>query len=317
MRDALSILERCVQDGDNKIDENKIRDLVGIPSTALVHDVIDSVFSYDIDKTLEAVDVILNEGKDIVNLLWEMIKYCKDVLVYKTAGKLEMYNDEEKAKIKNIADKTTKEQLINIIYELSEMENDIKRTTQKTIMFQAGMIKLCQPRTIVGNIGQNININNRNVAQVIQNGNQENPKVLNSANVTNNLTKKAKENLNKSTINATSFSRNSEEYWPQILNELKQSGKRVLYTNLMGTNAKEINDMTVGIEFPNGMTSFGKIVLDKTENLKEISNLVSIACGKEMQIKYIVPQQNTHKETREENLKNLANESDIPFNVID
>ena len=55
----------------------------------------------------------------------------------------------------------------------------------------------------------------------------------------------------------------------------------------------------------------------KTENLKEISNLVSIACGKEMQIKYIVPQQNTHKETREENLKNLANESDIPFNVID
>ena len=136
-------------------------------------------------------------------------------------------------------------------------------------------------------------------------------------NVPNNVTKKAKENLNKSTINTTSFSRNSEEYWPQILNELKQSGKRVLYTNLMGTNAKEINDMTVGIEFPNGMTPFGKIVLDKTENLKEISNLVSIACGKEMQIKYIVPQQNTHKETREENLKNLANESDIPFNVID
>ena len=317
MRDALSILERCIQDGDNRIDENKIRDLVGIPSTALVNNVILAIFANNIDKTLEAVDVVLNEGKDIVNLLWEMIKYCKDILVYKASGKCEMYNDEEKLKIKNIADGASKEQLINIIYELSEMENDIKRTTQKTIMFQAGMIKLCQPRTIVENIGQNININNRNVAQVIQSGNQENPKVLNSANVPNNVTKKAKENLNKSTINTTGFSRNSEEYWPQILNELKQSGKRVLYTNLMGTNAKEINDMTVGIEFPNGMTPFGKIVLDKTENLKEISNLVSIACGKEMQIKYIVPQQNTHKETREENLKNLANESDIPFNVID
>lgn len=31
MRDALSILERCIQDGDNKIDEDKIKDLVGIP----------------------------------------------------------------------------------------------------------------------------------------------------------------------------------------------------------------------------------------------------------------------------------------------
>ena len=31
MRDALSILERCIQDGENKIDEDKIKDLVGIP----------------------------------------------------------------------------------------------------------------------------------------------------------------------------------------------------------------------------------------------------------------------------------------------
>ena len=28
MRDALSILERCIQDGENKIDEDKIKDLV-------------------------------------------------------------------------------------------------------------------------------------------------------------------------------------------------------------------------------------------------------------------------------------------------
>ena len=352
MRDALSILERCVQDGDNKIDENKIRDLVGIPSTALVHDVIDSVFSYDIDKTLEAVDVILNEGKDIVNLLWEMIKYCKDVLVYKTAGKLEMYNDEEKAKIKNIADKTTKEQLINIIYELSEMENDIKRTTQKTIMFQAGMIKLCQPRTMNENNVQSNGIQNgqnsssnlearvakienylRNNRNVFQNGitNMNTTTNIAEKSVSNNLNNsgnssnlnsavkqtKTRSNSNNTTATTTKFSRNSEEYWPQILNDLKQRGKRVLYTNLMGTNAKEINDMTVGIEFPNGMTSFGKLVLDRQENMREISNLVSMACGKEMQIKYIVPEQNTHKVTREENLQNLANESDIPFNIID
>lgn len=357
MRDALSILERCVQDGDNKIDENKIRDLVGIPSTALVHDVIDSVFSYDIDKTLEAVDVILNEGKDIVNLLWEMIKYCKDVLVYKTAGKLEMYNDEEKNQIKSIADKTSKEQLINIIYELSEMENDIKRTTQKTIMFQAGMIKLCQPRAISENSVQRSGIqndqnfnsnlearvakienylrNNKNVAQVVNQGNLQESNSANQQGVTNIMGKGISNNLNNTgnssnsikqtktklssnnTTTTMNFSKNSEEYWPQILNDLKQRGKRVLYTNLMGTRAKEINDMTVGIEFPNGMTSFGKLVLDKQENMREISNLVSMACGKEMQIKYIVPEQNTHKVTREENLQNLANESDIPFNIID
>ena len=113
------------------------------------------------------------------------------------------------------------------------------------------------------------------------------------------------------------LSNKSEEYWPQIVNDLKQSGKIVLYTNLMNTKAKEINDMTVGIEFPNGMTSFGKTVLEKPENIREISNLVSIACGKEMQIKYITQNNQVHQMTQEENLQNLANQSDIPFNVIE
>ena len=85
----------------------------------------------------------------------------------------------------------------------------------------------------------------------------------------------------------------------------------------MNTRAKEINDMTIGIEFPNGMTAFGKTVLEKQENIREISNLVSMACGKEMQIKYVIPNNEVHQMTREENLQNLANESDIPFNVIE
>ncbi len=36
MRDELSILERCIQDGENKIDEDKIKDLVGILNLILL-----------------------------------------------------------------------------------------------------------------------------------------------------------------------------------------------------------------------------------------------------------------------------------------
>ena len=71
MRDALSILERCVQDGENKIDENKIRDLVGIPKITYVHNIIEGIIDYDVDKALEGVDIVLNEGRDITNLLWK------------------------------------------------------------------------------------------------------------------------------------------------------------------------------------------------------------------------------------------------------
>ena len=37
----------------------------------------------------------------------------------------------------------TKERMINIIYDLSTLQNDMKWSSQKLIMFQVGIIKLC------------------------------------------------------------------------------------------------------------------------------------------------------------------------------
>ena len=329
MRDALSILERCVQDGENKIDEDKIKDLVGIPKITYINKIVESIIKYDVNEVLENTEIVLKEGKDISNLLWEMIKYVKDILVFKASNKLDLYNDEELEKIKEIAEKTSKERLINLIYNLSELENDIKWATQKTIVFEAGIIRLCNEKAdktiniedridkIENYLRSNRNVANSNIAQ-------QSPRVTMKSNIqtkqnttlNNTLNTKPKSNEQSKNI-IKNFSNKSEEYWPQIVTDLKRSGKIVLYTNLMNTKATEINDMTVGIEFPNGMTPFGKTVLEKPENIREISNLVSIACGKEMQIKYINATNNVHKMTNEEDLKNLANESDIPFNIIE
>ena len=77
--------------------------------------------------------------------------------------------------------------------------------------------------------------------------------------------------------------------------------------------------MIVGIEFPGGLSSFGKTILEKQENIRELTNLVSMASGKPMQIKYISGSSNENqvKLTKEQNLENFANQSDIPFNIID
>ena len=74
----------------------------------------------------------------------------------------------------------------------------------------------------------------------------------------------------------------------------------------------------IEIKFQRGITAFGKAVLEKQENVKEISNLVSMACGKDMQIKYISDVQNqVVKHNPEDDIQKLALDSDIPFNVIE
>ncbi len=329
MRDALSILERCIQDGDNKIDEDKIKDLVGIPKITYIAKITEAITNYDVTQALENVDVVLTEGKDINNLVWELIKYVKDILVYKAAGKLDLYSEKEIEKIEEISEKVSKEDLIDIVYKLSELENEIKWSTQKTIMLQAGIIKLCSKQAKIGN---NIEERIEKIEKYLRSGNginmgaasmvQNNVRQVNAMPVNNVSSGSVQQ---RKTTNATSktsniktkkYSSKAAEFWPEIVRDLKQNGKIVLYTNLMDTRATEINDMTIGIEFPKGMTAFGKTVLEKQENIREISDMVSIACGKEMQIKYINNNSQVHQMTNEENLQNLANESDIPFNII-
>ena len=333
MRDALSILERCIQDGENQIDEDKIKDLVGIPRMVYVHDIVESIIQYDVDKALITVNEVLEDGKDLSNLLWEIIKYVKDILLYKATNHVELYSEEEKAKVKEISETVEKERLINLVYAFSELENEMKFSTQKTIIFQAGIIKLCRKLTV----NHNSHNNDADLEQRIEkienylrrhtgnaSGYRQQPtatEVKMAYNISPSATQTTPKNEKKTSgsskkMETSTYSSKVEKYWPQIVRDLKQNGKIVLYTNLMNTRAREINDMTVGIEFPNGLTSFGKTVLEKQENIKELTNLVSMASGKPMNIKYITNVGNTG-ETKEPNIKSIANDSDIPFHVIE
>lgn len=328
MRDALSILERCLQDGDTNIDENKIKDLVGIPKLTYVSKMTKAIVEYNVEEALSVIDEILSQGKDINNLLWELIKYTKDILVYKTSKNLQIYSKEEIDEIDKLGEQASKDRLLNIIYELSELENTIKWSTQKTIMFQTGIIKLCMETSsrsvedLSNRIlrieqalknGIAINSGTRQTGYDTQNKTQS-PSNMGARQAENIVTRKMPE---KTSIAAQSAGNLN---WPAIVNEFKANGKIMLYTNLLNTNAKEINDMTVGIEFPNGLTSFGKTVLEKPENIQELTKVVSLALGKEMRIKLIDLKagnsNQANKSTGVGNTNGLDN-LDIPINFID
>lgn len=329
MRDALSILERCVQNGENDISQDKIRELIGIPKLTYVHGIAQAIIDYDVENSLNTIQSVIDEGKDINNLLWEIIKYIKDILIIKTNGKLSLYNESELQEIKELSERVSKERLIKLIYDLSELENNMKWSTQKLIMFQAGIIKLCNQESMSSNsvsrgTGTNSGLEARvakienylRSGNIVQTGNGRN---VSTAVATQQKQSNSRAQAKQNNQDAKpQFSGETQKFWPEIVNELRSKGKMGLYTNLMGTVATEINDMTIGIEFPNGMTAFGKTILEKPENTKIISDMVSIAKGKEMHIKYIDSGNMANQvQNNVETIENFANGMDLPFNVID
>lgn len=367
MRDGLSILERCVQEGEDEINDDKVKELVGIPKVEYINKIVNSVIDCNVDETLQNIDNVIADGKDLNNLIWEIIKYVKDILVFKSSGTLNLYNDKELKQIEEISKKTSKERLLKSIYSLSELANDLKMTTQKTIMLEVGIMKLCSiqegmtSNAIVGNTqNSSDNLKNTNEMQNTSlnekfnesNNQQGNPITVSFQNKANELENKIKQleykinqisigvvhNLEqnvdnqepKSTIRRVNTKTVSNgpsnivtniaptgkksECWGKLVSGLKESGKIMLYTNLVNTTATEVNDMTVGIVFPNGITPFGRSILDKPESVNELTKLVSIEYGKPMQVKYI----DAKKPNNDIDItQNISKEMGMPVNIID
>ena len=331
MRDALSILERCSQEGTDEIDEDKIKDLIGIPKTVFINNIVDAVVNEDVEGTLNNLQEVIDDGKDINNLVLEIIKYIKDVLLYKSTGKRELYNDEEIEKIKIISDKTSKLDLINLICELSDIENSMKLSTQKLIVLQTGLIKLCNKQLAKTNTNssesggnaQNADLERRvtkienflragNFAKARGNGNV--------ANIQTNSVSKAfdtSSNVEPNKANVVTkpkYQGKTQDYWPKIVEDYKTSGKMFMYMNLAGTIAREVNDMTLEIEFPKGMNEVAKGFLARPDIKQNLRETIHLACGKEMQIKFVDKKQET--KTSESEFEQFVESNDIPFNII-
>ncbi len=260
MRDAISILERCSQESADEITADLLKELVGIPSLEMIHKLTKAILENDETTALQAIDDVLEDGKDLYNFLWEVIKYVKDILVYKATKKLEIYSQEELVKIKDLAGKAEKQKLLEIIYQLSELESSLKSSTQKTIMFQAGILKICMKRVEKPISQPEIDIMQPQVAKRQPEVAQNQPKV-------------------------TIQNVKPTQDWQEIVNQLKNAGKIRLYTCLVNTAVDKLNDQTWEIVFTNGLTDFNRRILEEPNNRADLIKAIAMATGTEINIK--------------------------------
>ena len=337
MRDALSILERCSQGEDNNITEQKVKELVGIPKLEYISGITKAILEYDVNSSLEISNKIILEGKDLTNFLWEIIKYIRDIMILKTTeNSSNIYSEDDKNLMQDLTKNVSKDRLLQIIYTLSDLENEIKWSSQKNIIFQVGIMRLCskenmslservdalEEKTATGNF----NINGSGTSAKMGNGSTQNRNAVStsSAQNVNHLAQNPGKTVNNFSSNSNSnadanlqsradakgksTAGGNANFWPNVINRLKEERKAMLFSNLNNTNAVMLDDMTVGIQFTNGLNSFGRAVIERPENMNELKRLVSMECGKDMRIKIIDKQENKKEE-------NTANKIDLGINI--
>ncbi len=142
MRDAISILERCVSVGEDKILEDRVREIVGIPEFDYLMEIATHLLLNDRVEVLKDAEKIINEGKNLEIFVWEVVKFMRDLVMLQVSDDLVAYKEDDLVRMKDLARTLNKDVILNMITDLSELQNSMKWATDKEVIFETGLIRI-------------------------------------------------------------------------------------------------------------------------------------------------------------------------------
>ncbi len=147
MRDALSILEQSLSFfSGEEVTVEKILTLTGDSSTGDLLDIAKLIIAKDSLGVLTSLDETLKKGIDVSVLINGLIETFRNVLVLTVStNNTDILNikGDDLIKMKSIAEKTSYKTLSFIINELCFLQRDIKYLTNKKILLEVALIKIC------------------------------------------------------------------------------------------------------------------------------------------------------------------------------
>lgn len=280
MRDAISILERCIADGEAKITEDKIRELVGIPNIEYLLTFSSDIILKNPEKVLVDSEKLINEGKDLDVFISELVKFIRDLLMLQLSDNLVMYKDEELSRMKELLKSCKKEELLKLITQLSALQNQMKWATDKEIIFETGLIKIAFESALITE--NNTKLNN-------ESKNNLNSVVKTTGDVVNynSTTEKDKSSLSQIEQEANSLNETESELKLKVLNLLKENHKMIMYTILSNASFTVVQDDLIHISFNKGLDDVNKQYMQKDESKMTLKEFVKMSMEKEMKIKYV------------------------------
>lgn len=339
LRDAISILDQCISVGGKEISYSDVLKVVGVVNDTFMADMVEAVNSRNVDKVLALVETLVMEGKDITQFVSDLVLYYRNLLICKITGKPgEIIEASEEALeiMKKQGKDLVQQEIMDIIKELSLLESGLKWATHPRILLEVTLIKLCEQAIspaeddITGRLAalekkiNNLDFTARPAPAAREKDGEARYETGRPAEKKETETKKAP--AAESPAAAGGQALKPLESWEDIIKDLKNGGRMVLYTNLLDTRAVELDSRFVGIVFGSGSSSFSKMLVSKPENMEVVAEAVSKKLGREVRVKCLDEEslaggrKEAQKEEKDDFVRkaqDLAQRLGVPADVID
>lgn len=149
MRDALSLLDQCIAFYmGQKLTYDNVLEVLGAVDTDVFSRLLRKVIDRDVAGVLDVVDDLVMQGRELTQLAADFTWYLRNLLLVKTSDNIEDVLDvstENMAQLKEEAQMIEPDMLFRYIRIFSELSNQLKYATQKRVMLEVALIKLCTP----------------------------------------------------------------------------------------------------------------------------------------------------------------------------
>ena len=149
LRDALSLLDQCLAFHFGKeLTYDMALDVLGAVDQEVFSKLLNSIVKRDVLGCITILEEIIYKGRELSQFVTDFVWYLRNILLVKTSDNLEDVIDassENLERLKKQAETVEVDALMHHIRAFSELSGKIKYATQKRVMIEMLLIKLCKP----------------------------------------------------------------------------------------------------------------------------------------------------------------------------
>lgn len=150
MRDALSLLDQCIAfHFGEELTYDKVLDVLGAVDTEVFARLLEMIQARDITGCIALLEEVVMQGRELTQFVTDITWYLRNLLLVKTSDSdiedvIDVSSD-NLARLKAEAETMDAEEIMRQIRIFSELSGQIKYATQKRILIEMTLIKLCRP----------------------------------------------------------------------------------------------------------------------------------------------------------------------------
>jgi len=149
MRDALSLLDQCIAFHlGSELTYDKVLDVLGAVDTEVFSRLLRHVLEKNVLGCVKLLEEIVMQGRELTQFVTDFSWYLRNLMLVQSSDNLEDVIDmssDNLERLKEEAEMVEMSAIIRYIRTFSELAGQIKYASQKRILVEIALIKLCKP----------------------------------------------------------------------------------------------------------------------------------------------------------------------------